>query len=157
SYAQVGLAALLVLINGLISAALRLGLGRRLLVASICVVVQLLLVGLVLQWVFRLHRWEVVVTIMAVMTVVAGVAAVRRTHMRFPGIWLASVASVWSSSWLIMAVALFALLRVEPWYSPQFAIPLLGMVLGNALTGISLALDRFGNDLNAQRAQIEAL
>jgi putative ABC transport system permease protein len=157
TYGQVGLAALLILVNGLISAALGLGLGRRLVVAAVCTVVQLLLVGLVLQWVFRLHRWEAVVGIMLVMTLVAGLAAVRRTPLRFPGIWLTSVVSVWWGSWLMAAVALFALLRVEPWYSPHYAIPLLGMILGNALNGVSLALDRLTGELAAQRAQVEAL
>ena len=46
SYAQVLLAAILILSNGMISVALRLNLGRRIVVASIRTVVQLLLVGL---------------------------------------------------------------------------------------------------------------
>src|SRR5262249_39807511 len=53
SYFQVGLAALLILINGAISVLLRLELERRLLLAAVCTIVQLLLIGLVLEWVFR--------------------------------------------------------------------------------------------------------
>jgi putative ABC transport system permease protein len=49
SYLQVGLASLLILINGGISALLGLGLGRRLLSAATCTVVQLLLIGLILE------------------------------------------------------------------------------------------------------------
>lgn len=157
SYVQVGLATLLIVINGGASAALRLGLGRKLVLAAVCTVVQLLLVGMVLQWVFRLARWEAVAAIMLVMTLVAGTAAVRRTHFRFPGVWVASIVSVWASSWLMEAIALLALVRVEPWYSPHYAIPLLGMILGNSLSGISLALDRLGGELAGQRARVEAL
>ena len=54
-------------------------------------------------------------------------------------------------------IALFVLVRVRPWYSPQYAIPLLGMILGHTLNGIALGLDRFGGELIAQRAQVEAL
>ena len=61
------------------------------------------------------------------------------------------------SSWLVTGVALFGILGVEPWYSPQYAIPLLGMMLGNTLNGISLGLDRFGSDLVGQRDQVETL
>src|SRR3954451_21655022 len=93
SYWQVALAALLILINGAVSALLGLGLGRRLLLAAVCTVVQLLLVGLVLQWVFRLARWEAVVGIMLVMTLATATAAVRRTHFRFPGVRLAGLVS----------------------------------------------------------------
>ncbi|AGA25168.1 ABC transporter permease [Singulisphaera acidiphila] len=156
TYYQVALAAGLILINGVISAVLSLGLGRRLFVAALCTVVQLLLIGLVLQHIFGLNRWEPVVAIMLLMTVVAGFAAVQRTHLRFPGIWLASIISVWASAWLMEAIALFALVRVHPWYSPHYAIPLLGMILGNTLNGISLGLDRLGSELTGRRAQVEA-
>src|SRR5262249_40440579 len=70
SYYQVAFAALLILINGSVSALLGLGLGRRLLLAAACTVVQLLLVGLVLEWVFHAGRWYVVLGLMLAMTVV---------------------------------------------------------------------------------------
>jgi putative ABC transport system permease protein len=157
SYLQVGLAALLVLINGAVSLLLGLGLGRRLLLAAACTVAQLLLIGLVLEWVFHLDRWYVVLALMLVMTLVAGMAATRRTHVRYPGIWARGIASVWASSWLITALALAVIVRVRPWYAPQYAIPLLGMILGNTLNGVSLGLDRLGGELTGRRPQVEAL
>jgi putative ABC transport system permease protein len=157
SYFQVGLAALLILINGAVSVLLKLGLGRRLLLAAVCTVVQLLLIGLVLEWVFRIDRWYVVLAMMLAMTVVAGVAATQRTRVRFPGIWARSVASVWVGSWLMAGLALCIIVQVRPWYAPQYAIPLLGMILGNTLNGVSLGLDRLGGELTARRYQVEAL
>jgi putative ABC transport system permease protein len=157
SYLQVGLAALLVLINGALSFLLQLDLGRRLLLASVRMVVQLLLVGLVLESVFTLQRWYLVIGLMSLMTVVAGVAAVQRTEHRYAGIWLDSILTVWATSWLIAAIAQFAIVQVEPWYQPQYAIPLLGMILGNSLNGISLGLERLGEELSAHRDQVEAL
>jgi ABC-type iron transport system FetAB permease component len=38
-----------------------------------------------------------------------------------------------------------------------YAIPLLGMILGNTLNGISLGLDRLGDELGGQRDRVEAL
>ena len=157
SYGQVGLAAALVLLNGAISLALGLGLGRRLLVAAARMTVQLLLVGLVLGWVFARDRPPEVLGLMALMTIVAGVSAVGRTEHRYPGVWLTSLVSVWAGSWLVTAVALAGIVRAEPWYRPQYAIPLLGMILGNTLTGVSLGLDRLGGELLARRDQVETL
>jgi putative ABC transport system permease protein len=157
SYPQVGLSAMLILVNGAISVLFKLGLERRLLFAAVATVAQLLLIGFVLDWVFRLNRWYLVLALMVAMTLIAGTAAIRRSHMRYPGIWLASIISVWASSWAMGAVALFVLVRVRPWYSPHYAIPLLGMILGNTLTGISLGLDRLGGELSARRGQVEAL
>jgi putative ABC transport system permease protein len=157
SYLQVGLAALLILVNGAASAALGLGLGRRLLVAAVRTVVQLLLVGLVLEWIFGLSRWWAVVLLMLAMATIAAVAAVRRSGHRHPGVWVDSLLSMWISSWVVTGLALGAIVGVEPWWRPQYAVPLMGMILGNTLTGISLGLDRLGGELLARRDQVEAL
>ena len=55
SYGQLALASALILINIVLSFILRLGLEQRLWVASVRMVVQLLLVGYVLEWVFALR------------------------------------------------------------------------------------------------------
>jgi putative ABC transport system permease protein len=157
SYGDVALAALLVLVSGALSFALRLGLEKRLLVASVRTTVQLLLVGFVLKWVFAHGRWYVVVGVLVPMTIIAGAAAVGRAERRFPGMTLASIGSVWASGWLVSAFALAFVVRPEPWYSPQHAVPLTGLVLGNGLTGISLALDRFTSELVRGRAEVEAM
>ena len=143
--------------NGAISLALRLDLGRRLVLASARMTAQLLLIGLVLGWVFARDRWPEVLGLMVVMTVVAGFSAVGRTEHRYPGIAVASLVSIWASSWLVTFLALTAIVRAEPWYRPQYAIPLLGMILGNTLTGISIGLDRLGAELIARREQVETL
>jgi putative ABC transport system permease protein len=157
TYGQVALAAMLILINGAISIVLKLDLERKLLVAAACTVTQLLMIGLVLEWVFRVDRWYVVIAMMSLMTLIAGVAAIQRTKVRYPGIWRRSIAATWVSSWLMAAVALGAIVQVRPWYTPQYAIPLLGMILGNTLNGISLGLDRLGMELSGKRDQVEAL
>jgi putative ABC transport system permease protein len=158
SYLHVGLAALLIVVNGAISVRLRLGMEWSLFLASLRTVVQLLLVGLVLEWVFRLDRWYVVMGVAWVMTVVAGLTAAGRNQRRYPGIWLNTVISVWASAWIVTSFALFAVMQgVDKWYQPQYAIPLLGMVLGNTLNGISVGLNTFTEALATRRDQVESL
>ena len=154
---QVGLAALLILVNGAISIALKLGLEWRLLLAAARMVAQLLFIGLVLNYVFAADNWLLVVGLAVVMVVVAGFAAVGRNEHPYPGVLLNSIVSIWASSWLIMAIALTVIVPVQPWYSPQYTVPLLGMILGNSLSGISLGLDRMGQELTTGRNQIEAI
>ena len=84
SYLQVGLATLLVLLNGALSLLLRLDLGRRILVAAARTTVQLLLVGIVLQRVFSLSHWAPVMALALLMVLVAGRAAVGRVSRRSP-------------------------------------------------------------------------
>jgi len=161
-FAQLAIAASLIVVCSAISLVLQLGLQRRLLLAALRTVVQLLLVGLVLWWIFAPQRsWLFVLGMMGAMTLIAGLAAVERTGHRYRGIRLDSIISMWASSWLITAVALFAVVQVQrgerPWYDPQYAIPLLGMILGNTLNGISLGLNRLGEELATKRRHVETL
>jgi putative ABC transport system permease protein len=152
---RLALAALLILVNVGLSAALRLGLGRSLLLASVRMVVQLLLVGSVLEWLFRQDQAPLIVLVGAAMAMIAGVSAVQRTRYRFAGIYLNSLLSVMASSALVTGLAVTGLIRPQPWYNPQYLIPLLGMVLGNTLNGLSLGLDRFMEGLRSGRDQVE--
>lgn len=162
SYWQVALAAVLILVNACISIALRLGLERTLLIASVRTVVQLLLLGWGLQWVFQVDRWYIVLLIMMSMTLVAGYTAMQRTSKKYDGMLLDTVVSIWGSSWAICGFALVVVLHgpnrsLEDWYQPQYAIPLLGMILGNTLNGISVGLKTFTDSLHQRRSHIESM
>jgi putative ABC transport system permease protein len=154
---QLALAAALIVVNIALSVALRLRLARSLLVASARMTVQLLLIGLVLEWVFALDQPLPILAIALVMTTLASVAAVNRTRRRFAGVYWDSLVSILSASFLVTGFALVGIIRVQPWYDAQYLIPLLGMVLGNVLNGISLALDRFTEGVVNGRDRIELL
>ncbi|MEO8984290.1 MAG: ABC transporter permease, partial [Rhodanobacter sp.] len=153
---QLGVAALLIVLNLVISVWLRLGLARSLLVASVRMVVQLLLVGIILESVFALTTPLPVIGIGVVMAALASVAAVRRTRRRFPGIYWNSLLSTLGAAFVVTGAALAGIINVHPWFAPQYAIPLLGMVLGNLLTGVSLALDRFMQGVARESGVIES-
>jgi len=156
-YGQVALASLFILINIGLSFGLRLGLEQSLGLAALRMIVQLLLVGYILQWVFSLSNPLLVILLALGMTVIAGVSSVNRTRRRFASIYWSNFISLLSGSFLVTGIVVSGILGVQPWYEPQYLIPLLGMVLGNALTGTSLCLDRFMEDLTNRREEIEAL
>ncbi len=49
-----------------------------------------------------------------------------------------------------------AIIGADPWYAPRYLLPVLGMVLGNALSGVCLVLDAIGEGLTRERSAIEA-
>jgi putative ABC transport system permease protein len=158
AYWQVALAALLIVINGAISVALQLRMEKLLVIASLRTIAQLLLVGLVLDWVFGLNRWYVIIALAILMTSVAGVTAVGRSDRRYPGIWLNTIFSVWASAWLVTSFALVVVIQgADTWRQPQYVIPLLGMVLGNTLNGISIGLNSFTETIVSRQDRIECL
>lgn len=150
-------AASLILVNGALSVWLRLGLERKLLVASLRTVVQLILLGYVLVPIFRWQSPWLVAGLGVGMIALASREAIRRTSRRYRGMGLCSFAAVLLGASTTTLLAVVVLVDVEPWWSPRYAIPLLGMVLGNVLTGISLGLDRCLTDLHDARDEVEAL
>lgn len=154
---QLSLSGLFILINIVLSFLLKLGLEKTLMIATVRMVVQLLLVGYVLNWLFTLNNPGFVLAIAILMAFIAGISAVNRTSRRFLGIYWRSLISVLVASFLITNLTVIGIIQVDPWYDPQYFIPLLGMVLGNTLSGISLSLDRFMEELVRNRQQIETL
>ncbi len=152
------IASVLLVINGALSLYLRLELERRLAVAAIRMVVQLAAVGLILKALFAaVSPWLTAIVALA-MILFAGREIVARQERRFAG-WWAYGLGVGCMAMAAVAVTLFALttqLQADPWYHPQFAIPLLGMVLGNTMTGVALALDTLTNTASRERVAIEA-
>jgi putative ABC transport system permease protein len=57
---------------------------------------------------------------------------------------------------VVTVFALTTQVRPEPWYHPRYALPLLGMILGNTMTGISLGMHTLTTGLVRERAAVEA-
>lgn len=156
TYAQVGLAALLILINGVVSVVYQLGLEKSLLIASIRTIAQLLLIGLVLEWIFAQSQLPMVIGVMTFMTVVAGMTATQRLKRTYRGIWVTTIIAMFASSWIVAAYAITLVFQgIEPWYRPQYTIPILGMILGNTLNGISIGLASILDSVISKRGVIE--
>lgn len=154
---DLSLAALLVVILAGVSWRMQLGLQQQLLIAATRTVVQLLLIGLVLKTLFDTVNLLWISLIAMVMLLAAGREVMARQQRRFSGVWGFGLgtSAMFISSFAITVLALFTMLGTDPWYTPQYAIPLLGMLLGNTMSGISLGLDRLTSSAWQQRSIIE--
>jgi len=150
-------AASLIVVNGALSVWLKLGLERKLAVASVRSVVQLLILGYVLVPVFSIAHPALVFGLGALMVVLAGRAAVRRSSRTFRGAWGAGLFAMTLGAVPTTIFATAMLIQVEPFWTPQYFVPLLGMVLGNALTGVSLGVDTALKGFVLGRGQVELL
>ena len=152
---DLAIAAALVLVAGAVSVLFRLRLERRLAIASVRTVVQLLLIGYVLHWVFDPRYVLLMLPMIAVMILIAGRTAVERSSRLFAGVAWRSCLTLTCTGLITTVLVTTAIIGAEPWYRPQYFIPLLGMVLGNSLTGISLTLDSLLERLDERRDEIE--
>jgi len=158
SYSDIALAAILVLANALLSIALKLKLERQLLIASVRMVVQLVLVGLILKLLFEQQSPIWTALIIVLMLLFAGREIAARQDRSFVGLWsygLGTVTMIVST----MVVTIFALttqVQPDPWYDPRYAVTMLGMIMGNTMTGVSLGLDTLTSRASGERLAIEA-
>ncbi len=151
------LAALLILALVGLTARMKLAIGVQLTIAAVRTTVQLLLIGLVLKSIFSNAELHWVVLMSTVMLAVAAWEILARQKRKLRGWWGFGISafSMFISSFLITVLALVFVVRPDPWYTPQYTIPLLGMLLGNTMNGIALGMDRLVQTAWQQRSVIE--
>jgi len=153
---QLLLALLLVGVTIAISIRQNLGLERDLVVGSLRAMTQLYLVGLILAAVFSAARWYWVILILGVMTAVATQAVVSRLRKPLPGAYGIAAVAMSVSTAATLAYVIGVVVRVHPWYEPQYIVPIAGMILGNSMTSAALAGDRLQGELRARADEVEA-
>jgi putative ABC transport system permease protein len=155
---DLSLAALLVVALAATSWRVYPGIAKQLLVAGLRTAIQLTLIGLVLKALFANVSLLWVALLSLIMLAVAGREVMARQHRRFAGSWgyAIGMVSMFISSFSIALFALIVVIGNQPWFEPQYSIPLLGMLLGNTMNGIALALDRLTQSAWEQREMIEA-
>ena len=151
------LASLLVIALVGLTVRLELGLGWQLIIAALRTTAQLLIVGMILKTVFAKAELPLIGLIVMVMLGVASWEILARQKRKLRGLWAFSISalSLFISSFLITVIALVLIIKVDPWYTPQYAIPMLGMLLGNTMNGIALGMDRLIQTSWQQRFVIE--
>ena len=154
---KLALTALLIVALAAVSFASRLAISRSLLIASLRTVVQLALSGLVLEALFASAELVWIILMATAMLLVAGREVMARQQRRLRGIWSFGIGTgaMFVSSFTVTVLTLTVIIGPEPWYTPQYAIPLLGMMLGNTMTGVALSLDRLTDSVWRQRLVIE--
>jgi putative ABC transport system permease protein len=63
--------------------------------------------------------------------------------------------SLVSGSLVSLLYFLLVVVRISPWYDPRYFIPIAGMIVGNAMTGVSLGVNRLVEGMNSQKHLIE--
>jgi len=129
---------------------------KLLTIASIRMTVQLVLAGLILTYIFENpHPAFTVVYILlmtgfAIFLVIARNKTINRRFMFIAG------ASLAASGIAVVCFFILVVVGVNI-FNPQYTIPISGMIIGNAMTGVSLGLKTFNENIRAERLQIDTL
>lgn len=131
------------------------GQGRDLVWSALRMIVQLLAVGYLLHLVFALERPLPVLLLLVVMMGFAVQTVAARVKRRMPRFYrivgLAILVGCGGSTFVFCTL----IIGLTPWYDPRYLIPLAGMIIGNSMTGASLAAERLAGEMAERREEIE--
>ncbi|WMI80039.1 ABC transporter permease [Anaerotignum sp. MB30-C6] len=153
---QFGIVYLLLLIVLAVFKRCKINQSKFLLIGSLRMTVQLVLAGLVLTYIFENpHPLFVLLYLAAMiaMSIHTALSRNREINKRFRAIVACSLGF---TGFFMILFFVLGVVGVNFW-NPQYTIPISGMIMGNAMTGVSLGLKTFQENVKTQKAQIEAL
>jgi len=113
---------------------------------------QLMLIGYVLSYVFDTDGPAVVVAVLVVMVSAASWISLRPLAARDRAILTRVGLSLAVGAGGTLALISQGVLALDPWFSPRYLIPLAGMVFANSMNTVSLAAERFESETAAGKS-----
>ena len=111
-------------------------------------VLQLLLIGYFLIYIFKTETSAVVLLTLGVMLLAAGWISLRTIEQKRNALFAKSLISIGVGGGLTLILVTQVVIGLDPWYQPSYMIPLAGMIFANAMTAISLAAERLSSELS---------
>lgn len=130
--------------------------SKLLLTASIKMTVQLVLAGYILTYVFKNPHLILTFIYLAAMIVFTIYQVLKRQHKLNKKFKIVVAISIIFSGLFTIFYFIFVVIGSDA-VSPQYIIPISGMVMGNTMTGVSLGLKTFTESIEEQQNRIEAL
>ncbi|WP_238843374.1 ABC transporter permease [Thiomicrorhabdus xiamenensis] len=126
--------------------------------ANVRAVAQLSFMGVWLTWVFYADNPLWVALVGLIMLLAAGYEIAKRQQYRFQkySSILIGLMSLSVTALVLLVAVLTLVIQPDPWYQPQYAIPLLGMLLGNSMTAIGVGLDNLTRNTKQLKNKVEA-
>lgn len=130
-------------------------LAKTVLVSSARTIIQLLLLSVLLKFIFQWNHWLTLLVAFSFIQLIASFTVVKRLDYKSNGLWKKILAATAGSIAIVSAYSFFTVFSANPWFNVFQTIPLIGIMTGNSLTGITLALNQFIGDLQERRGEFE--
>ncbi len=144
-----------VVVAGVGSLLFKLRLEKDLAWGTVRTFAQLFLVGYILKFIFDIKNPYLVLLCYTWMIFWAAQTISGRVKEKEVRLFTPTFVSMVVSYMIVAVVVTGAILQVKPWYTPQYFIPLGGMIIGNSMNAISISLDRLFSDLRKESDTIE--
>lgn len=118
--------------------------------------VQLILVGYVLVYIFESNDVWITLAVIAMMIIASSWIGLRTLEKLRVQLFGHSILASILGGGSVLLVVIWPVLTLEPLYKPQFTIPLAGMIFANSMNTISLALERLHAEMKNGAEFIQA-
>ncbi len=129
---------------------------KRTLHALARMLVQLLLVGYVLSYIFESDSAWGIGLLLLVMVFVSSSIALNNIESPRKALFKSAFCAIFFSSVLVLFIISQGVLNLTPWYQAQTLVPLAGMVFVNGMNSVSLSGERFFAELNHGKSYHDA-
>ncbi|MBT4521942.1 MAG: ABC transporter permease [Halieaceae bacterium] len=120
--------------------------------------IQLVLIGYVLAYIFGADSAGLIVVVLSVMLFASSWIALGTLRAKRRQLIGQSLLSITLGGGSVLVLVTQGVLQLEPWYMPRYLVPLAGMIFANAMTAVSLAAERteseLGHGLSWEEARI---
>jgi len=124
--------------------------------ATIRMLVQLLLIGYVLVYIFEADQPAIIIGVLAFMLVVASWIAIRPIRHKQPNSYFHALIAISVGGILTLALVSQWVISIQPWFSPRYLVPLAGMIFAGSMNAVSLAAERLQSESDRGTSYIEA-
>ena len=118
--------------------------------------IQLLLIGYVLAFIFGAEDAELIIIVLSVMLIASSWIALGEVKEQRKQLFGRVLFSISVGGGLTLALITQWVLELHPWYLPRYMVPLAGMIFANAMTAVSLSAERLNAELKHNLSWDEA-
>jgi putative ABC transport system permease protein len=104
---------------------------------------QLLLIGYILIYIFNADQPGIIVFVITVMLVAASWIALRPLKNKQPHLYWKALGAILLGGLPTLALVTQIVLNIQPWFLPRYLIPLAGMIFASCMNTVSVAAERF--------------
>lgn len=117
---------------------------------------QLLLIGYVLSYIFESDSSVIIAVVLTVMVFSSSWIALGNTKAHRRRLFRYALCAIFVGGGLTLLCITQGVLQLSPWYSPRYIVPLAGMIFASSMNSVSLASERLQAEMSRGIAYPEA-
>ncbi|PMK03890.1 ABC transporter permease [Vibrio sp. 10N.261.55.A7] len=156
SFLQLALFSSTLLIPIFINVHYQLDLGKDIFLSITRMVIQLIAIGIYLEYLFSINSLAINLIWIAIMIVIGSLSIIGKAKLPTRFLFKPVSSGLLLGLSPILILLCFVFIQPKPVYNAQYLIPLAGMLLGNSLSGNIIALQNLFTAYESRRSEYEA-